>query len=66
MTLDAQPLYVARNFNDIKERQIDWLWRDQFATKVNIVAGAPGVGKSQIAAAFVSVVTTLQWARFRY
>ena len=58
MTLDAQPLYVARNFNDIKERQIDWLWRDQFATKVNIVAGAPGVGKSQIAAAFVSVVTT--------
>ncbi len=58
MTLDAQPLYKARNFNDIKERQIDWLWRDQFATKVNIVAGAPGVGKSQIAAAFISVVTT--------
>jgi len=47
----------SRNFKDIKTKQINWLWRDQIATKVNVIGGAPGVGKSQLAANFIATVT---------
>lgn len=47
-----------RNFSDIDEEKIDWFWLHRIATKANAIGGAPGVGKSQLAANCIATVTT--------
>lgn len=46
-------------FSDIYPQSIQWLWPKQIAKgKVSIIAGNPGLGKSQITAYLAAIVTT--------
>lgn len=46
-------------FSDISPQSVHWLWPGQIARgKVSIVAGNPGLGKSQITAYLAATVTT--------
>jgi len=49
---------IYRNFADIEEQRVDWLWPGRIATKANVLGGAPGVGKSQLIANYIATVTT--------
>ena len=52
-------LLVTRRIADIEPKPVSWLWPDRIARgKVNIIAGNPGLGKSQITASIAAVVTT--------
>jgi putative DNA primase/helicase len=43
---------------DIKPKAIDWLWSDRFALgKISMIAGMPGLGKSQLTCHMASVVS---------
>ncbi len=45
--------------SDVAMRPVKWLWRGRIAQgKVTLVAGHPGLGKSQIAASFAAITTT--------
>lgn len=47
-----------RRISDIQAEPINWLWRNRFARgKVSIIAGDPGLGKSQLTAFMASIVT---------
>jgi len=47
-----------RRFSDIKPRAIEWLWQGNIGKgKISILAGHPGLGKSQITAFMAAVVT---------
>jgi putative DNA primase/helicase len=49
---------VTRCLNDIEARPVCWLWPGRIARgKLTIIAGNPGVGKSQITASITAVVT---------
>jgi putative DNA primase/helicase len=54
-----QPAYVSRCLADVAPEPIEWLWHGRFARgKANLIAGQPGLGKTQTAvymAARVSV-----------
>lgn len=50
--------YNSRNIKDVETKPIDWLWHKRIATKINIIAGTPGVGKSQLTLNMVATVTT--------
>lgn len=51
--------FVARRVADIEAVRIRWLWHSRFPLgKVSIIAGDPGVGKSQLSCAFAAAVTT--------
>ena len=39
---------VIRNFENIKTEPVEWLWPSRIATKLNLIGGHPGMGKSQI------------------
>jgi putative DNA primase/helicase len=68
---DKEPKYVAarakkataaslttRCLSDIEAKPVCWLWRNRIARgKLTIIAGNPGLGKSQITASIASVVT---------
>lgn len=46
------------NMNDVKMRPIQWLWKSRIALgKLTIIAGQPGLGKSQITAMLCAHVT---------
>lgn len=48
-----------RRLSDVEAKPIHWLWRGRFARgKVSIIAGHPGLGKSQITASMAAIVTT--------
>ena len=53
------PSYVARCLAEVAPQQIVWLWRKRIALgKLNLIAGQPGLGKSQITALFAAVTST--------
>jgi hypothetical protein len=53
------PNIIVRRISDIEAKPIRWLWPHRIARgKVSIIAGHPGLGKSQLTAAIAAVVTT--------
>jgi putative DNA primase/helicase len=62
--IDAPPvalhLPVAyRRLSEVDEKPIRWLWPGRFARgKVTLIAGDPGLGKSQVTASMAAIVTT--------
>ena len=49
----------TRRLSDIEAKPVSWLWRDRIARgKTTIIAGNPGLGKSQITASIAAIVTT--------
>src|SRR5690606_4585556 len=58
LMLDQQ-LTVSRCLADVTPEPVEWLWPGRIALgKLGLMAGAPGLGKSQLAAAMVAAVTT--------
>jgi len=52
-------LHISRCLADIDAEPIRWLWPNRFALgKLALVAGAPGLGKSQLMCAMAAAVTT--------
>ena len=52
------PLYVSRCLAEVRPEAINWLWRGRIARgKVNLIAGQPGQGKSQIAIFMAAKIT---------
>jgi hypothetical protein len=50
---------IVRRLSDVVAKPIRWLWPGRIARgKVSMIAGHPGLGKSQLTAALASVVTT--------
>lgn len=50
---------VTRRVSDIEAKPVSWLWPGRIARgKVTIIAGDPGLGKSQITASIAAIVTT--------
>jgi AAA domain len=50
---------IARRASDIAIAPVDWLWPGRVAIgKLTLIAGEPGLGKSQVALAMVAAVTT--------
>lgn len=50
---------TTRRLADIQSRPISWLWPGRIARgKLTIIAGNPGLGKSQVTASIAAVVTT--------
>ena len=50
---------VIRRLSDIEAMPVSWLWRGRIARgKVSIIAGNPGLGKSQVTASIAAIVTT--------
>jgi putative DNA primase/helicase len=48
-----------RRLSEVEAKPIHWLWLGKFARgKVSIIAGHPGLGKSQITASMAAIVTT--------
>ena len=57
-SLDAGSL-ATRRMSDIESKQISWLWPQRIARgKLTIIAGNPGLGKSQVTASIAAVVST--------
>jgi hypothetical protein len=55
----ADATLVTRRIADIEPKPVRWLWRERIARgKVTILAGDPGLGKSQVTASVAAVVTT--------
>lgn len=55
----TSPGVVVRRLSDIQSRPIHWLWPGRIARgKVSMIAGHPGLGKSQLTAALAAVVST--------
>ena len=49
---------VTRRLSDINAKPVSWLWPGRIARgKVSIIAGNPGLGKSQITASIAAIVT---------
>jgi putative DNA primase/helicase len=45
--------------DDVESKAVEWVWKDHFARgKLTLVAGDPGVGKSQIAMYAAAIITT--------
>ena len=55
----SEALFAARCLADVDPTPIRWLWKGRFARgKINLVGGVPGLGKSQVACAFIAAVTS--------
>jgi len=53
------PQAIVRRLSEIEAQPIRWLWPGRIARgKVSMIAGHPGLGKSQLTAALAAVVTT--------
>ena len=53
------PTFVIRRMSAIQAKPIRWLWPGRIARgKVSMIAGHPGLGKSQLTAALTAIVTT--------
>lgn len=47
-----------RRMSDVVAEPIQWLWRERFARgKVSIIAGNPGLGKSQVTISMAAIVS---------
>src|SRR5208282_2701308 len=59
---DSCPV-IFRQMSEIQSKPIRWLWPGRIARgKVSILAGNPGLGKSQIMASMTAIVSTAgQW-----
>lgn len=59
-TVGYEGRHIAyRRVSDIQAKPIRWLWSGRFARgKVSMLAGNPGLGKSQVTASMAAVVTT--------
>lgn len=56
---DADGRLVLRCVADIEERPVHWLWPGRIARgKVTLIAGHPGLGKSQVCLSMAATVTT--------
>jgi putative DNA primase/helicase len=56
---DAANGVVLRRMSDIQAQPVLWLWLGRIARgKVSMLAGDPGLGKSQICASLAAIVTT--------
>lgn len=56
---DSAGRIAYRRASDIQAKPIHWLWRGRIARgKVFMLAGNPGLGKSQVTASMAAVVTT--------
>lgn len=52
-------IIISRCAADIKIKPIDWLWKNRFAKgKLSMIAGEPGLGKSQVLASMTAFITT--------
>lgn len=50
---------IYRRLDNVKAKPVSWLWPGRIACgKVTLIAGDPGLGKSQITAALAGIVTT--------
>ena len=50
---------VTRRMSDVEAKPVSWLWPGRIARgKVSIIAGNPGLGKSQVTASIAAIVTT--------
>jgi len=50
---------IFRRASDIQAKPIHWLWKGRFARgKVSMIAGNPGLGKSQVTASIAAKVST--------
>jgi len=50
---------LTRRLSDIDAKPVSWLWPGRIARgKVSIIAGNPGLGKSQVTASIAAIVTT--------
>ena len=50
---------ISRRMSEIAAQPIKWLWPGRIARgKVTVIAGHPGLGKSQVTASFAAIVTT--------
>jgi putative DNA primase/helicase len=50
---------IVRRVSDVKSEPIEWLWKTRIAYgKVTMIAGDPGLGKSQFAAYIIARITT--------
>jgi hypothetical protein len=50
---------ITGSFAEVQMKAVNWLWRNRIARgKVNLVAGNPGLGKSQLMASIAAVVST--------
>jgi putative DNA primase/helicase len=60
--------FLYRRLSDIEAKPVRWLWQGRIARgKVSILAGHPGLGKSQITASLAAIVTTGgQWPLDRF
>ena len=55
----AAPSGIATRASDIPPDAVRWVWRDRFAeAKLSVVAGHPGMGKSQLAAFLAATIST--------
>src|SRR5690606_17864384 len=55
----APPSLAYRKLSEIESRPIDWLWRPWIAKgKVTMIAGNPGLGKSQATLGIAAAVST--------
>ena len=58
-SIDPADRVTYRQVSDIQAKPINWLWQGRFARgKVSMIAGNPGLGKSQITASMAAIVTT--------
>lgn len=54
-----QPPMLARRLADVQAEPVRWLWPGRIARgKVTVLAGHPGLGKSQLCASLAAVITT--------
>ena len=54
-----EPPFLYRRLSDIEAKPVRWLWPKRIARgKVSILAGHPGLGKSQITASMTAIVST--------
>jgi hypothetical protein len=50
---------ITQSFREVEIKPINWLWPGRIARgKVNLIAGNPGLGKSQLTAGIAAVVST--------
>lgn len=51
--------FTFRQMSHVKSKPIKWLWKGKFARgKVSMLAGHPGLGKTQITSSMAAIVTT--------
>lgn len=56
-TTSGNPKLIRRCMADVNAEPVEWLWPRRFATKLNLIGGHPGLGKSQISISIAATVT---------